>query len=227
MAILSNVLYSIELSDLMPITQKYVSMPEDQSRCYVDLYYPQIQLAIEVDENYHQLQKNEDIERQSNIEKALNCTFKRYDCSAETNHYEIIHKIITDVKFILNEKKDLIEKWTEPLIQPVQSILDKHENTIIFQGRTDPIEGFYFPSRRISEENRQNTSLAIGMSASTVDNSLKYVTSVLEIDKWTEDKLNPGQWFPEGKEIQISGLTMSAYNEWPVGQKNLFSSKLS
>lgn len=223
MAILSNILYSDELSELKPVIQKYVPIPEDQTRRYVDLYYPQLQLAIEVDENYHQNQRAEDDLRQINIEKALNCTFRRYDCSTETNHYEVIQKIITDVKSILHEKRELIEKWTEPSIKSIQTILNTYENVAVFQGKISSTEGFYFPSRRMSEENRQNAKLAIGMSASTVDNSLKYITSILEVDRWIEDLKNPGRWLPQGTEIEISGLTMSAYNEWPVGPDILFS----
>lgn len=227
MAILSNVLYSSELLELMPIIQKYVPIQEDQSRRYVDLYYPQLQLAIEVDENYHQNQRTEDDQRQSSIERALNCSFKRYDCSAESNHHEIIRKIIVDIKLILDQKRDQIEKWTEPSIKPIQTILDELENAIIFQGKTDSERGFFYPSRRINEENRNNSVFAIGLSASTLDNSVKYVTTVLEIDNWIQDSSNLGFWFPEGHEIEISGLTMSAYNGWPVGKDYLVSEKPS
>lgn len=46
---------------------------------FIDGYIPELNLAIEVDENYHNNQKEKDIIRQQNIEKELNCNFIRVD----------------------------------------------------------------------------------------------------------------------------------------------------
>lgn len=57
---------------------------------FLDGYILELNLAIEIDEDFHENQKERDIQRQATIEKALNCTFLRIkDNQFDFNHIEI------------------------------------------------------------------------------------------------------------------------------------------
>ena len=66
------ILDMIELCLTYPVQRQYPI-----SRYFLDGYCPALNLAIEVDEKYHNKQKEQDMFRQTEIEKELNCTFLR------------------------------------------------------------------------------------------------------------------------------------------------------
>lgn len=221
MAIIPNLLYSERLIELKPVTQKYVAV-ENGVRYYIDLYYPQLKLAIEVDEKHHNQQQEYDENRQQEIERTLGCKFIRFECDSETNHFNLIEEIISILE---KDKKDLgeeFEVWERPKIADINTIFETVNNATVYQGKVDPTKGFYFPSRRISEDKREISKIGVGMSASTSQNELKYVTSIIEIDAWLPDEERNGYWYPVGREITVPGLTMSAYTGWPQGKNVLF-----
>ena len=55
--------------EIEPITQKYVRRSDDKGHKFalIDLFFPALNLAIEVDEAHHEDQKGDDIERQKEI----------------------------------------------------------------------------------------------------------------------------------------------------------------
>lgn len=62
--------------ELMPVTQQYVKNPNDSRGYYLlDLYFPQINLGIEVDERQHYSEENQlkDNEREKAIKNAIEC----------------------------------------------------------------------------------------------------------------------------------------------------------
>ena len=96
--VITALLHDERLRDLKPITQHYVPL-SDSNYALIDLYYPQIDLAIEVDEPQHLNNKNADDKRQKGIEDLIQCDFIRFDVDAD--------KIISDIKAA---KKQMIEK---------------------------------------------------------------------------------------------------------------------
>lgn len=50
-----------------------------KGKYFIDLYFIDEKVAIEIDEGYHKYQKDKDIERQHIIEKELGCVFYRID----------------------------------------------------------------------------------------------------------------------------------------------------
>lgn len=96
--VITALLHDEELRELKPITQHSVPL-SDSSYALIDLYYPQIDLAIEVDEPHHLDNKDADAERQKRIEELIQCDFKRFDVAKG--------KVISDIKRV---KKKMIKK---------------------------------------------------------------------------------------------------------------------
>ena len=74
--VINSLLHDKSLSDLQPCTQFYVNRT-DGGYALLDLYYPQIELAIEVDEPPHGKNAKSDDKRQRIVEEELKCEFKR------------------------------------------------------------------------------------------------------------------------------------------------------
>ena len=66
--------------ELMPVTQQYVRNPNDSRRYYLlDLYFPQINFGVEIDEGHHCNGENQlkDEEREEAIKSAIECEEER------------------------------------------------------------------------------------------------------------------------------------------------------
>ena len=73
--------------ELMPITQQYVRNPNDPRRYYLlDLYFPQINFGVEIDEGHHCNEVNQlkDEAREEAIKSAIECDEERIAIFAET-----------------------------------------------------------------------------------------------------------------------------------------------
>lgn len=72
-----NAIYTkINNPELMPVTQQYVKNPKDSRHYYLlDLYFPQLNYGIEVDEGQHEGSEHQrkDKEREKNIFSAIEC----------------------------------------------------------------------------------------------------------------------------------------------------------
>ena len=107
--------------DLMPVTQQYVRNINDSSRYYlIDLYFPQINFGVEIDERQHISKENLifDKEREKNIKTAIGCDLDRIpivDKQTEKNRSyaeicEDIDRIVEKIKQKIDAKEDGI-KW--------------------------------------------------------------------------------------------------------------------
>lgn len=96
--VITALLHDERLRQLKPLTQHYVPL-SDANYALIDLYYPQIDLAIEVDEPHHLDNQDADKERQKGIESLIQCDFIRFDVDAGN--------IISDIE---TAKKQMIEK---------------------------------------------------------------------------------------------------------------------
>lgn len=80
----------------------------------IDLYFPQINLAIEVDEGHHEDVKNQlnDKQRENLIKDAVQCDIERIKiCKAGTKIPQKYNEIIKEIKNKVVEIKDRISKW--------------------------------------------------------------------------------------------------------------------
>ena len=76
-----NAIYTkVGNAELMPVTQQYVKNPNDSRGYYLlDLYFPQINFGVEIDEGYHCNEANQlkDEEREEAIKCAIECEEER------------------------------------------------------------------------------------------------------------------------------------------------------
>ncbi len=96
--VITALLHDERLRELKPLTQHYVPL-SNSNYALIDLYYPQIDLALEVDEPHHLNNQKADAIRQEGIEDLIQCDFIRFDVNAG--------KIISDIEIA---KKRMIEK---------------------------------------------------------------------------------------------------------------------
>lgn len=87
--------------EIEPVTQKYVRRSDDKGHKFalIDLFFPALNLAIEVDEAHHDDQKDDDLERQK----------------------EII-RILLQEKGVEESKIGMLEKVTAPEIKPGENM---------------------------------------------------------------------------------------------------------
>ena len=104
--------------ELMPVTQQYVNNPNDPRRYYLlDLYFPQINYGVEVDEHHHKGQKEADEKRAEDIISAISCKEGRipiYDENDKPRSYELICKDIDKQVEIIKKMIDSLPnglKW--------------------------------------------------------------------------------------------------------------------
>lgn len=140
--VINSLIHDERLHELKPITQYYVER-KDRKYALIDIYFPQINLAIEIDEPPHENNKLKDKERQADIENQINCRFQRITIKS-TN----ILSQIEDLKiFIL----DLVESeksnqrwnvWSEPLCKSRVDLQNELKNTLFVKiiGKIHPLE---------------------------------------------------------------------------------------
>lgn len=90
--VVTRIWHGVNKSDVKFTTQQYVNRPNGHA--LTDMYFPQFNLHIEIDEPFHVKQKELDIKRETDIIQA-------------TNHKVVRVKITNDINFV-NEQIDLI-----------------------------------------------------------------------------------------------------------------------
>ena len=100
--------------DLMPVTQQYVKDPNDLSKYYLlDLYFPQIKIAVEVDERQHTSEESQaaDRERAEAIKNALQCDEIRISIvDKETKKNRSYAEICDDIDLVVLKIKEKIKE---------------------------------------------------------------------------------------------------------------------
>jgi very-short-patch-repair endonuclease len=114
--IINAIWHKLDNLNIKPVTQQYVKRGQGKY-ALIDLYFPQLNIAIECDEKYHKKNKLKDAERELDIEEklgAINDTkfhIERIDASKTLK--EIDGEIDKIVEIIRNEynKKDPKPSW--------------------------------------------------------------------------------------------------------------------
>jgi len=128
--VVSSLFHDPRLSDLLPLTQYYVRRDEKRY-ALIDLYYPQIHLAVEIDEPFHSLNTEADKTRQSEVEGQSGCTFRRIRV-LENNVLEQIEKLKLEIiEEIDQSKRDGVwEEWSEPKSATIEDLQQELTNTL-------------------------------------------------------------------------------------------------
>ncbi|MBS5793370.1 MAG: hypothetical protein KIC92_01255 [Clostridiales bacterium] len=114
--ILTGIWHRLNRLDIKPVTQQYVKLI-DGTYSLIDLYFPQINLGVECDEEYHKNNKEKDFIREFNLSQVLskivlNDEFKLIRIDT-TKNIEEIEKQIDDAVFCIKSKLQNtdFEKW--------------------------------------------------------------------------------------------------------------------
>ncbi|HEL1974080.1 TPA: hypothetical protein TYI96_002044 [Streptococcus suis] len=121
--VVSRIIHLLNDSEIQFTTQQVVRK-SDGKRYLIDLYFPQFRLAVEVDEEYHKSQIENDQLREREVVAYANVDFKRIDCSNESSLetvHEDIDNLVNHIRELKNTKQDFVpysyaeefsvEKW--------------------------------------------------------------------------------------------------------------------
>ena len=118
----SMVLYALHYSlrDVLIHSQHAVVVDGRDSPYYIDAYFPDLNLAVEIDEPHHVRQREADSVREQEIKKKIECRFIRIDCDESV--YDQVDRIVAHVRAL--EKEHGIKPWRH---QPKPSYLKTGE----------------------------------------------------------------------------------------------------
>ncbi|MBA4853807.1 AbaSI family restriction endonuclease [Emticicia sp. BO119] len=145
--LINSLFHDDRLINLKPLTQYYVKT-KDNNYYFIDLFYPQINLAIEIDEAPHEVKGEIDLLRQSEIENILRCEFCRIRISANKIAEQIIEIKEIILKLIKeSENNNTWKKWIEPKLISLSILKQDYNNTLFVK-----ISGEIHPDRLLERQ---------------------------------------------------------------------------
>ena len=211
--IIGSLLHDENLNELKPITQHYVKR-NDEKYALIDLFYPQLNLAVEIDEPAHEKNLNEDFNRQIEIEKNLKCNFFRI----KINDGEIFNQIKNLKKYInkLKEETDF-KTWDQPKNISIFELKKELKNTMFVK-----IKGFIKPENLME---RQTGVWVIDNSKIKNINKVVVVhdneiTRVFKISNWIQYGNKKGY---SGIEQLDESLLYSIITDWKFQSTRIYS----
>jgi len=101
--VITRIWHGINQNDIKFTTQQYVTRPNGHA--LTDMFFPQFDLHIEIDEPFHNKQKELDINRETDIIEATNHKIERIKITDDINFInEQVDKIIKEIKDLRIEK---------------------------------------------------------------------------------------------------------------------------
>jgi len=221
--VVGSLLHDNELSDLMPRTQHYVDKI-DNGYALIDLFYPQINLAIEIDEPAHESNYLHDNNRQRIIENELNCNFFRIKVQqgkviSQINELKkIIKKLRTETK-----RSGKWKSWEKPERLSLYDVKNLMNNTLFLKikGEIHPNEllvrqtGYWRIDKR--KQNKIKTVIVVHDS---------YVTKIFGEINWYAWKDNPKKVGYKGKEKGSEIKIGTIIDDWNFQQTVTYSNDL-
>ena len=135
-----NAIYNkVGNTELTPITQQYVKSKKDNRYYLMDLYFPQINYGVEIDEMQHIGKQHtiDDKQRAEAIKEAIKCNEKRIEIYHKVSEnapvkMRTFEDITTQIDECVSEIKELIEK-KEQLGEPLKWLSDEEEKEKVLQ----------------------------------------------------------------------------------------------
>ncbi|WP_140054418.1 AbaSI family restriction endonuclease [Oceanospirillum sanctuarii] len=221
--IISSLLHDKELSDLMPCTQFYVDR-SDGGYALIDLFYPQINLAIEIDEPAHLSNSQSDAIRQQRIEDKLDCEFFRvkvYSGGVDAQIESLKEKI--KLLRASAKTKGIWEEWKEPARLSLNDAKAKLSNTLFLKikGKIPPEDllarqtGYWRICKR--KQSRIESIVIVHDSV---------VTKVFGDIRWHTSPENIEKFGYKGKEINSQIETGTIIEDWGFQQTVTYSADM-
>ena len=211
--IIGSLLHDENLNELKPITQHYVKR-NDEKYALIDLFYPQLNLAVEIDEPAHEKNLEEDFNRQLEIEKNLKCNFFRI----KINDGEIFNQIKNLKKYInkLKEETDF-KTWDQPKNISIFELKKELKNTMFVK-----IKGFIKPENLMERQTGvwfiDNSKIKnINKVVVVHDNE---ITRVFKISNWIQYGNKKGY---SGIEQLDESLLYSIITDWKFQSTRIYS----
>ncbi|MDA7654426.1 hypothetical protein N8629_01360 [Akkermansiaceae bacterium] len=131
--VITKLLHDSDLKDFLPRTQYYVEK-NDGEYALIDLFYPQFNIAIEIDEEYHENHRAADSLRQNQIEKEANCTFHRISVKqGDLNSQIHAVKIAILKEYHRQLNKGIFSQWEEPKTLDIIEAKKENSNTLFIK----------------------------------------------------------------------------------------------
>lgn len=208
-AIIVPLLTDIDLLCLCPYTQYPVTTKSGKQK-YIDLYYEQIQLAIEVCEPFHEYQVNDDSIRKDEIDEILKCDFYEISIDSSFVLFDEIKKLKKRIIEKIDERKNAgsFTNWEIPFHTMEQVAIDYPKSISVNAdnfalGALGPIS--------INEKIRENADTLIVYSGDTI-------TKVYDISSsfWTECDDKSKGYIHNGIEMPNHPLLASGATNWNI-----------
>ncbi|TRW49997.1 hypothetical protein FM042_03865 [Aliidiomarina halalkaliphila] len=145
--IVSSLIHDSSLSKLKPCTQFYVRRT-DSGYALVDIYYPQLNIAIEIDEPHHLNNKESDLSRQRHIEEHLACDFYRI-CIANGDVLTQLNEVKEQLRLALKKRviNNCFEEWCEPTKRSLDELKSSLSQTLFVK-----IKGEIHPDKLMARQ---------------------------------------------------------------------------
>jgi very-short-patch-repair endonuclease len=223
-AILAPLIVDKDLSDIRPYAGYHIK--HESNDYYIDLYYPELKIAIEIDELHHSNQLEKDLERECKIVGIENCEFKRIKIEDNLNIYQIILEL---KKFIIEKRENLRSKnqfseW-KYIKHSMTQVQEDYPEAIFFKIPQASQETFISVTRGpilIAEEKRNNATLFVAYSGDVVVNVYS-----LKPNDWVAFNNKALGYYHQGQEIPNHPLLSSGTTtEWASTSNRFFGNKL-
>lgn len=229
MSVVIPVIFNTLNLEIRPELQKFVLRSESNKNAFIDLYYEEIKLAIEVDEKYHDTKQEHDIARQREIENELGCEFLRIDAKAEEfNAFLAIKKINDRIAEKIAERKNLnsFKRWPKPPTKSLGMITDELKNTIIMKTvKRDGID--VIPYHTISEKIRSNAKQVIVFSGTGEYHEGYIGFATFKVEDFLTSSDNPTLVSPTGSTITNSPYLNTYIKKWDANRSVIYSKDLN
>lgn len=135
--IITRIWHLLDNYDIKINTQQYVVRSKKDGKMeygLIDLYFPQFNLAVEIDEAHHKTELNQTLDeiRKNDIINALDCEFIRIDATQTINRiHDKIDQIVQKINLLIKEKRFIawdIEKDYDPKTYIEQGYIDADDN---------------------------------------------------------------------------------------------------
>jgi very-short-patch-repair endonuclease len=217
-AIIAPVIMDDELCEIMPVTQCHVSITG--KRHLIDLYYPELKVAIEIDEPHHARQIEADQQRETNIIIEKECVFKRISIGEDFNISTTIKELKDFLLAAIKKKKaqDEFEEW-EIKEYDVERVQLDYPNAVLFKTNSSEFDPEYLPFSgplTINSKARNLANLFVAYSGNTAT-----VVFVAEInsESWIH---TPKGYYQTGEILPNHPLMSSGVTKWNTTTNKIY-----
>jgi hypothetical protein len=209
LAIIAPLLCDKDLMIVRPYTQFPIET-SDERKNYIDLYYEDIKLGIEIYEPFHEYQKERDDLRKVEIEKKLNCRIIEIKIDDDFVIYDVLEKLKGIIQeTIIKEKQNSDYQDWEIKYHTLSQAQDDYPNAI-FVNANNFSNGVHGPLK-LNEKVRTNADLFVVYSGGTVHRVYE-----INSESWTQhDDSNLG-FLQCGIELPNHKLVSSGATDWNV-----------